>query len=345
MSEINTEKKVTIYQIAQEAGVSASQVSRAISGKGYVSEENRKKIQALVEKYNYRPNALAQNLQKGKSNTIGFLIPHIYEEYFPMIYSSFEREMTEKGYVTIVFNGKSTFEEEIRILHILEDTRVDAAVIIGGSLDFADWNLRKEYISTIRNLSAKIPCVLGNERAGQLGCSGVFVNLDKGLKELTDYIASKGYKTMGILGGFDSVYPSLRLRNTLREYATQKGILIKPEWEVRSSYNARDGAAAMKELLKNKKLPEIVCCINDEIAVGAMGVALDKGFNIPKDIAFTGFDGVYLSQEFRPQLTTLQMDFETMGKELARIVEDHLNGKREIKDIAVDPWLEIRSST
>ena len=94
---MDNHKKITIYDIAKEAGVSASQVSRAISGKGYVSEENKAVIEALVKKYNYRPNAVARNLQKGRSNTVGFLIPHIYQEYFPLVYSSFERVMTEKG--------------------------------------------------------------------------------------------------------------------------------------------------------------------------------------------------------------------------------------------------------
>ena len=66
---------------------------------------------------------------------------------------------------------------------------------------------------------------------------------------------------------------------------------------------------------------------------------------IPGDIAFTGFDGVYLSREFRPQLTTIQMDFETMGKKLAELVEKSIEGEKQITDTVVDPWVEIRQST
>ncbi len=342
---MNSEKKITIYDIAKEAGVSASQVSRAISGRGYVSEENRAKINALVEKYHYRPNAVARNLQKGRSNTVGFLIPHIYQEYFPLVYSSFEREMTEKGYVTVVFNGKSTPQDEIRNLHLLEDLRVDAAVIIGGSLDFADWEERKDYVAAVKGLSRKIPIVLGNERAHTLGCSGVYVNIDKGAEELVKHLAEKGHKTMGILGGFRTVHPSYRLQESLKKFGAQYGLEFRPEWQVFSSYNSLDGAEAMRKLLEQKTLPTAVCCINDEIAVGAMGVAMDVGMTIPEDIAFTGFDGVYLSREFRPQLTTIQMDFETMGKKLAELVEKSIEGERQITDTVVNPWVEIRQST
>ena len=342
---MDSDKKITIYDIAREAGVSASQVSRAISGKGYVSEENRSKIIGLVKKYNYRPNAVARNLQKGKSNTVGFLIPHIYQEYFPMVYSVFEREMTEKGYVTIVFNGKSTLEDEIRNLHLLEDLRVDAVVIIGGSLDFADWEERKNYVRTIMDLNRKIPCILGNERAGTLSCSGVYVNIDKGAETLVRHLAEKGHKTMGILGGFRSVHPSYRLQESLKKFAGVYGLEFRPEWQVYSSYNSMDGAEAMRKLLQQKKLPTAICCINDEIAIGAMGVALDRGIRIPEDIAFTGFDGVDVSRQFRPQLTTIQMDFEIMGKKLAELAYNSIQGNRQITDVVVDPWVEIRQST
>ena len=171
------------------------------------------------------------------------------------------------------------------------------------------------------------------------------MNIDKGAEELVKHLAEKGHKTMGILGGFRSVHPSYRLQESLKKFGARYGLEFRPEWQVFSSYNSLDGAEAMRELLKQKTLPTAVCCINDEIAVGAMGVAMDAGMTIPGDIAFTGFDGVYLSREFRPQLTTIQMDFETMGKKLAELVEKSIEGEKQITDTVVDPWVEIRQST
>ncbi len=343
--KMDNTKRVTIYDIAREAGVSASQVSRAISGNGYVSEENKAKIQTLVDRYDYKPSAMARNLQKGTSNMIGFLIPHISDEYFSYVYYRFEEEMKKKGYITVVFNGKSTPWEEIPILHLLEEIRVDALVIIGGSLDGIDWSRRREYVEIIQSLSQKIPCILGNERAGQLNCAGVCANIDGGAEALVAHLAEQGFRTMGILGGLESVQPSVRLQEALKEQAEKRGIEFRPQWRVHSSYNARDGAEAMRTLLQQKELPEVVCCINDEIAIGAMGVALDAGLKIPRDIAFTGYDGVYLSQEFRPQLTTIQMDFAAMGHALAQAVEEGLSGKGSSTVTSVDPWLEVRQST
>ena len=150
---------------------------------------------------------------------------------------------------------------------------------------------------------------------------------------------------MGIMGGVGSVYPSVRLKALFREAAERHGLEIRPQWVVNSSYNSMDGAEAMKQLLQQKELPEVVCCVNDEVAVGAMGVALDAGMKIPGDMAFTGYGGVWLGREFRPQLTTIQFDFETMGRILAETVLGVLNGSGEKRVIPVAPWLEIREST
>lgn len=338
-------KKITIYDIAEEAGISASQVSRALSGKGYVSAENRTKICALVEKYNYRPNAVARNLKRGRSNYIAFLIPHIYQEYFPYVYDSFEKEMGDKGYLTIVFNGRSTYEREVKEIRLLEDSQVDAAVIIGGTLDQVDWDRYPDFVQAVKNLNGKIPCILGSDRAESLGCCGVYVDSEACVEEMVAYLAGQGHRSMGILGGVGSVYPAILLRERLAKYAVKYHMELRPEWQIYSSFNSTDGAAAMRTLLQQDALPSVVCCINDEIAVGAMGVAMDAGLRVPQDMAFTGYDGVWLGKEFRPQLTTIQMDFDTMGRKLAESVIKRLEGNQEISTVPVKPWLELREST
>lgn len=340
-----SDKKITIYDIAKEAGVSASQVSRAISGNGYVSDENKDKIWELVEKYNYRPSAVARNLKKGRSNSIGFLVPHVYQEYFPYLYQSFENEMMDRGYITIVCNGRSWSGSEIKNLQLLEELRVDAVVIMGGTLDQINWEGHPDFIRAVRNISSKIPCILGSERAAELGCCGMYVDAKACVDEMAAHLAGQGYRTMGIIGGVSSVYPSVQLKELLRESAERHGLETRPQWQINCSYNSMDGAEAMKKLLQQEDMPDVVCCINDEIAVGAMGMAMDAGLRIPQDIAFTGYDGVWLGREFRPQLTTIQFDFATMGHVLADMVTNILDGNVQQAVIPVSPWLEIREST
>ena len=85
------EKNITIYDIAAEVGVSPSLVSRVISGKGSVSEKTRARIQEVIDKYGFRPNAMARGLQRNRTRIIGFMIPHIGNEYFSNVYYEFEK--------------------------------------------------------------------------------------------------------------------------------------------------------------------------------------------------------------------------------------------------------------
>lgn len=255
------------------------------------------------------------------------------------------RAISGNGYVTIVCNGRSWSGHEIRNLQMLEEMQVDAVVIIGGTLDQINWEEFPDFIQAVRNISGKIPCVLGSERAADLGCCGVYVDAAACVEELVAHLAEQGYRRMGILGGLSSVYPSEQLKWFLREAAAEYGMELRPQWQINSSCNSMDGAGAMKKLLQQEELPEVVCCINDEIAVGAMGAALDAGLKIPQDIAFTGYDGVWLGREFRPRLTTVQIDFDTMGHRLVETVLGAINGSREQTVIPIAPWLEIREST
>ena len=101
------EKRITIYDIAAEVGVSASLVSRVVSGKGSVSDKTRKKIQDVIDKYDFRPNAMARGLQKSRTRMIGFMIPHIGNEYFSNVYYEFEKHASENGFMTILYKGKN----------------------------------------------------------------------------------------------------------------------------------------------------------------------------------------------------------------------------------------------
>ena len=114
-------KSITIYDIAKEAEISPSMVSRVLSGKGSVSPKTKERIQAIIDKYDFKPNAIARGLQKSSTRIIGFMIPHIESEYFSSIYYEFEKLASRNGYMTVLYNGKNDPGTEQRILNVFED--------------------------------------------------------------------------------------------------------------------------------------------------------------------------------------------------------------------------------
>lgn len=336
-------RNITIYDIAREAGVSTSMVSRVISGNGVVSEKNRIMVQEIVDKYKFKPNAIARGLQKSQTGLIGFVIPFIGNEYFSTVYYEFEKLASEKGYMIILNNGKNDHRLEGRILRVLEEARVEAIIIMGGRIDWV--NIPEELRDEIRALNEIIPCILCSEQADEFGCIGVHSDDRLGCELAVRYIAENGYKTMGILGGAGSSYPSYNKKKYLMEEADKYNIQIRKEWILGNSFNEIDGAESMRKLLQVGELPEIVFCINDHVAFGAQCEAQDAGLKVPQDIKFIGADGVRTSTMARPPITTVAIDFKQYAQTLFDAMMAAMEGRDFPTISRIPPTLIERKST
>ncbi|HZJ57058.1 MAG TPA: LacI family DNA-binding transcriptional regulator, partial [Clostridia bacterium] len=97
-------KNVTIYTIAGEAGVSVATVSRFLTGKANVKESNREKIERIIKKYNFRPNAIARNLSNQETKTLGFIMPDVTAPFYGTVFLEAERVALEMGYSILLCN-------------------------------------------------------------------------------------------------------------------------------------------------------------------------------------------------------------------------------------------------
>ncbi|HWT74047.1 MAG TPA: LacI family DNA-binding transcriptional regulator [Mobilitalea sp.] len=341
--QVPMKKNLTIYDIAKEAGVSPSMVSRVLSGNGAVNEKKRIMVREIVEKYKFKPNAIARGLQKSQTGLIGFVIPHVGNEYFSSVYYEFERLASEKGYMIILYNGKTDVTVESRIFRALEEARVEAVIVMGGRIDLVD--LSQEDKEEIRNLNKNIPCILCSEQAQDFGCIGVHSDDRRGCEIAVQYMAELGYKTMGILGGADESYPAYNKKKYILEEAKKHGLEVHKEWIIGNSFDEIDGAQSMQSLIKVSKLPEVVFCINDHVAFGAQYEALEAGLKVPEDIAFIGVDGVRASIMARPAITTIAINYKQYAKTLFDAMIAAMNGEDFPKVNKIEPILVKRGST
>ena len=339
----NMRKKATIIDIAREAGVSPSMVSRVVSGNGVVAEKNKVRIRELLEKYNYTPNALARGLQKSKTGLIGFVIPNISNEYFASVYYEFERCVSERGYMTIVYNGKSDLNVESRIFSALEEARVEAAVLMGGRMDSVE--LEERYIDEVRQFGTSVHSILCTEQAARFGCPGVHSDDKKGAELLGSYLKEKGYHSAAILGGTTKVFPTEKKISCLLKEFQKAGIENRPGWNIGTSYSEADGARAMRQLLLQEEIPEAVICINDHVAFGAMMEAKDEGLRIPEDVSIIGHDGVEISKIGRPSITTIQVDYKKYGETLFNVLMAGIEGRECASLSLIEPQLVVRKSS
>src|SRR5450756_169229 len=129
------ERRLTVYDIAKEAGVSASTVSRVLTGNGPVNEKKKELVQRILDKHEFRPSSVARSLKARRSKSVGFIVPDITNPFFSTMFMEVETRLAVAGYTVILCNSESRREREMEILHMLTEKEVEVIVLSGGIVD------------------------------------------------------------------------------------------------------------------------------------------------------------------------------------------------------------------
>lgn len=335
-------KNITIYDIAKEAGVSASTVSRVISGNVAVSKDAEKRVRKAIEKYQFVPNAMAKGLKEKRSKVIGVIVPDIKNPYFSSLFYEFQIRAIQEDFMVFLCNTYEDPQIELRMLHALMNKQVEAMVIIGGALDYKSCD--KAYIKELQAISKKIPLVITTHTT-LLDCIRV-VNDDKKCMELlVTHLAQKGYQKIALIGGNNNVIPSYDRRRYFLQYIEENKLITRKEWMIDGGFSIEDGIKLMKELHQSKEQPDAVCGINDLVALGVLKFAHEQNMKIPEDIAVMGCDGIALGETSYPSLSTIATPYSVFGEEIIGSILLALQDKTYKRLMSIDMNLIARQST
>lgn len=160
----NEGKPVTIYDIAKEANVSAATVSRVLTNSTNVRSDKKERILTLMEKYNFRPNAMARGLVDTKSKTIGIMVADIRNPFYSEAFVACEAAARNYGYTVLLCNSYCDKEQEQILLEKLAEKRVDAVIQMGGRADENVTN--KEYAEYVNRMIQNIPMLVTGKLDG-----------------------------------------------------------------------------------------------------------------------------------------------------------------------------------
>ena len=315
-------KKITIVELAEMAGVSTATVSRVINNTGRVDKEKKEKILELIDRYDYRPNQIAKALQASRSNTVGFVVPHINSPYYARIFYETEIAAKKKGYTILLCNS------------------VRAIVFMGGRLD--DINIDKKYLEELEKINKKIPIIACVDVA-ELNCVQVYQEQKLSSKKLLEHLSKEGYNDVALLGGFGNVRTTAERRNEIIESAEKYGIKIRKKI-IESDYSVKGGNIAMQQLLKCGKMPEAIICINDLVAIGALSETYKNNIKVPEDIAISGYDGLDISSFVYPGITTVACNFKEYAETIVNIINNIESVEKNTRK-SISTELIIRGST
>lgn len=333
-------EKITIVEIAKLANVSTATVSRIINNTGRVNSEKKKKVLELIEEYNYKPNMIAKALQSSKSNTVGFIVPHINSPFYAQVYYETELIAREEGYTLILCNSESDKHHESSILNTFISDNVRAIVLMGGRLD--DMESPKKYIRELETINKEIPVIAGVNVPG-LECIQIFQEQESSTKKLLEHLSCQGYKDVALLGGCFNIRTTERRREEILENADNYGITIRREI-IDSDYSVEGGNIAMQKMLKCEKLPQAIICINDLVAIGVLSEANKNNLKVPEDIAIAGYDNLDISRFVYPGITTIASNYKAYARAIVDTIKniDHIDPDTQI---AIPTDLIIRGTT
>lgn len=323
---------VTIRDIARLIGVSPSTVSRALSGKGRISEATRERIRKLTEELGYRPNALARALAMRSTFAVGVLIherhlPLDERSFYGAILEAIESEVAQHGY-HVVF---ATLRDHA-IPRCIQEGRVDGVVFLGT-------DIRPDFVKEIK---AKVPVVLVDYHLP--GVVSVVGDNVGGGKIATQHLLEHGHTRIAFVAE-TLADPSFRERfEGYRLALKERGLCVRKSWVIEGGRRPDSDVIAMAKFLGLSKLPTAIFAANDFMAVGAIRALLQAGLKVPEDVAVVGFDDGALATVVQPPLTTVRVPRVEMGKVAAQNLLTLLRGAQAPRLSVLSTSLTIRAS-
>ncbi len=312
---------MTVYDIAREAGVSVSSVSRAINNKPGVSKENREKIRLLLQKYHYQPNEAARELVTSSSKMVGILVADVRIQHHIEGAYHIAHELANHGYCSLILNTGRTEQEHEDAIQTLGRRNVEAAVLMGSV--FESQTIQAAVLHYLPN----IPIFMLNGFLDLPNVYGVLSDEKSGVEDCVQLLARKGRRSIAFFVD-DPTPSSLRKTQGFQSGMSALGVQAEDAWLYRQvEGSVQGGYEATRRLLAEHPGVNGLICSLDIIACGAIQAIHAAGKRVPEDIAVIGIDNSIYTEICVPHLTSLDNMIFDSGVMIAHKLVDCLEGR------------------
>ena len=305
---------ITIKDLAEKLGISASTVSRALKDHPDISIKTKKAVNDLAAQLNYQPNTVALSLRQSKTNTIGVIIPEIAHFFFSTVVSGIEDIAHSKGYNVIITQSNESYEREVIDTQALFNSRVDG-ILISVARDTKNFD---HFTSLIQR---NMPLVFFDRVVEGVNASKVIVDDEQGAYEATQHLIEQGYKRIAHLAGPANLIISQNRLNGYKAAIADNNYLIDDRIVISCGLGTYEEAEQITYgLLDSRVPPDAIFANNDVAAYGAMTAIKKRKLNIPDDIAIVGFSNWHFSGLIQPALSSVTQPGFKMGQESTKLM-------------------------
>ena len=331
-------QRVTIREVADEAGVSIATVSRVLNGRDDVAPETRELVARVIQERGYVANRNARGLSAGRTGLIGVLVPLVFPAYFSSILSGASEALYEHDLRAVLSPTGHQHDREVTLLDRLAHGLTDGALIVLpeesneelGRLAGAGYNF--VVVDPLMPLDERIPSVSAAHTSGA----------DQAMRHLLGL----GHRRIAIITGPRGWVATEDRRRGYHAALAAAGILPDPELEVESNFEIDGGEQAARILLDLPERPTAIFAFNDNHAIGALRAARERGLRVPEDLSIVGFDDVEHATIVSPTLTTVRQPLAEMGRTAVSLLTRLIERQRfEALHVELATRLVVREST
>jgi LacI family repressor for deo operon, udp, cdd, tsx, nupC, and nupG len=302
----------TVKEIAAAAKVSVATVSRALQRPEMVSEETRQRIQEVVKRLGYTPNALARNLRTARTRLIIALLPDITNPFFSEVIRGIEQVAFEKGYSVLLGETQSNLVREQTYADMVAARQADGIITMFHRVPAIP-------------MEGRLPLVNACEYVKDSAISSVYVDNVAAAATAVEYLVTLGHRDIAFIAGPASS-PICVDREQGYQLALQRATIApNPALTAVGDFSIEAGERAVEMFLAQGQSFSALFCANDEMAIGAMRALISHGLRIPEDVSVVGFDDIRYSRYTSPPLTTVSQPKNALGREAMTMLIELLN--------------------
>lgn len=298
------ERVTGLKDVAAAAGVSVTTVSRMLNGSLDLPGETRKRIEDAIVALKYQPNPHARRLSRGRSDTIGLVVPDIANPFFATLVAAVEEEADRRGLALSLYATLNRPGREMAYLSLLERNHVDGLIFITNHPDQGE-------LAAIINRTGKV--VVVDEDVPDATVPKLFCDNQQGGELAGQHLAGFGHRHVLYIGGPDVMISTERrfigFEAAMRAKHGENAVIER----YCGDYTAEFGRQAARRFLEGRREATAIFASSDEIAIGVIEVLRAEGISIPEQISVIGFDDVGPLHLFAPPLTAIRQPVRAMG--------------------------------
>jgi LacI family transcriptional regulator len=308
---------ITIRDVAREAGVSVSTVSRVLNNKDDVAPQTYERVRRVIEQMGYTSSLAARSMRNSRTNVIGLIMPEVGDPFAIQVMRGVNQTITELGYDLIIYTSgtirmQSKAERERYYVSLLNGSVVEGTIIVTPA-------------ATRFSTSAPVVAVDPNNESPD--CPSVTSTNHAGALAAMEYLIELGHRRIGFISGRPDLRSANQRFQAYLDGLAQAGIPVDPALIEAGDFSLETGRLCAQRLLALPEPPSAIFAANDQSAIGALTAAREAGLRVPQDLSLVGFDNIPETTYVHPSLTTVDQNVSHMGRLATEMLIDLIQGK------------------